>query len=159
MGSSLIGVTKALIVLLFAALVGCQTLLVPMIAAGLARTAPEFSELQAPGILLVAALLASGQVILVCVWRLLTFVFHDTVFAPQSFRWVDAIIASLVVAGVIVVVVGMTVISDAQAGSPFLALMGMLALITLAGLALVVFVMRGLLVQATSLRQEMAEVV
>lgn len=158
MGSSLIGVTKALIVLLFAALVGCQTLLVPMIAAGLARTAPEFSELQAPGILLVAALLASGQVILVCVWRLLTFVFHDTVFAPQSFRWVDAIIASLVVAGVIVVV-GMTVISDAQAGSPFLALMGMLALITLAGLALVVFVMRGLLVQATSLRQEMAEVV
>ncbi|WP_431803250.1 DUF2975 domain-containing protein [Microbacterium sp. bgisy203] len=158
MGSSLIGVTKALIVLLFAALVGCQTLLVPMIAAGLARTAPEFSELQVPGILLVAALLASGQVILVCVWRLLTFVFHDTVFAPQSFRWVDAIIASLVVAGVIVVV-GMTVISDAQAGSPFLALMGMLALITLAGLALVVFVMRGLLVQATSLRQEMAEVV
>lgn len=158
MGSSLIGVTKALIVLLFAALVGCQTLLVPMIAAGLARTAPEFSELQIPGILLVAALLASGQVILVCVWRLLTFVFHDTVFAPQSFRWVDAIIASLVVAGVIVVV-GMTVISDAQAGSPFLALTGMLALITLAGLALVVFVMRGLLVQATSLRQEMAEVV
>ncbi|MCR2783658.1 MULTISPECIES: DUF2975 domain-containing protein [unclassified Microbacterium] len=158
MRSPLVAVTKALIVVLCATVVACQVWMVPMIAAGFATTAPEFAHLETPGIVLVGALLACGEVVLVSVWRLLTFVSRDSVFDAHSFRWVDAIIAAVAAAGVIVVV-GMTVIGDAQAGSPFLALTGTIALVTIVGLALVVLVMRRLLRQATALRQEMAEVV
>lgn len=158
MRSPLIAATKVLIGLLFAAAVACQLWVVPTIAVGLARTAPEFAHLELPGIVLIGALLACGEAVLVCVWRLLTFVSRDSVFDAHSFRWVDAIIAAVGAAGVIVVV-GMTVIGNAQAGSPFLALTGTIALLTIVGLALVVLVMRGLLRGATVLRQEMAEVV
>jgi len=158
MRSPLIAVTKALIVVLFASVAVCQVWAVPTIAAGIARTAPEFAHLEAPGVVLVGALLACAQVVLVCVWRLLTLVSRDSVFDAHSFRWVDAIIAAVGAAGVIVVV-GMAVIGEAQAGSPFLALTGTIALITIVGLALVILVMRKLLRQATVLRQDMAEVV
>jgi len=158
MRSPLIVVTKALIVVMFATVVACQVWVVPMIASGFARTAPEFAHLETPGIALVVALLMCVEAVLVCVWRLLTFVSRGSVFDAHSFRWVDAIIAAIGAAGAILVI-GMTVISDARAGNPFVALMGTIALVTIIGLALVVLVMRRLLRQATVLRQEMAEVV
>ncbi|WES63953.1 DUF2975 domain-containing protein [Microbacter sp. GSS18] len=150
--------TKALIVLLFAAVAACQLWVVPQIAAGFAAAAPEFAALELPGVLMVGALLLCVQVVLVCVWRLLTLAARESIFDAAAFRWVDAIIATVVIAGVLIVA-GMVVIDRAQAGSPFILITGIIALITVAGLALVVVVMRGLLRQATLLRQEMAEVV
>lgn len=158
MRSPLVSVTKGLVVVLFAALVACQLWVVPLIAAGFARTAPEFAGLETPGILLVGVLLACGELVLVCVWRLLTFVAEDTVFDKKSFRWVNAIVAAVAAAGVIVVV-GLSVIGEARAGNPFIVLVGSLVLVALVGLALVILVMRELLQRATMLQEEMAEVV
>lgn len=158
MRGAVIPVTKALIVLLFAAVVACQLWVVPQIAAAFAAAAPEFAALELPGVLMVGALLLCVQVVLVCVWRLLTLAARESIFDAAAFRWVDAIIATVVIAGVLIVA-GMVVIGRAQAGSPFILLTGIIALIAVAGLALVVVVMRGLLRQATLLQQEMAEVV
>ncbi|MEV8271722.1 DUF2975 domain-containing protein [Microbacterium sp. NPDC077184] len=150
--------TKVLIVVLFAAVAACQLWVVPQIAAAVAQAVPEYAALEMPGVLMVGALLLCVQVVLVCVWRLLTLAARETIFDEAAFRWVDAIIVTVVIAGLLIAA-GMVVIDRAQAGSPFVALTGLIALIAVAGLALVVVVMRGLLRQATALRQEMAEVV
>ncbi|MDJ1115327.1 DUF2975 domain-containing protein [Microbacterium dauci] len=158
MRSPLVSATKVIVLALFAALVVCQVWVVPMIASGFARTAPEFAALETPGILLAGLLLACGEVVLVCVWRLLTFVAEDTVFDDKSFRWVNAIVAAVGAAGV-VVVTGLFVIGDARAGSPFVVLVGALLLVVIIGLVLIISVMRELLRRATLLEEQMAEVV
>lgn len=150
--------TKALIVALVAAIVFCQVVFVPMNARSFALAAPEFAALEVPGIIMVDALLVCGQVVLICVWALLSRVAREEIFDTTALRWVDLIIASIVVAGLLVIA-GLVVLTLASAGSPFLALTGLIAVICAAGLALVVVVMRGLLRQATQLRLDLSEVV
>ena len=149
---------KALIVVLFAAIVFEQVAYVPANARSFAQAAPEFAALELPGILLVDALLLCGQVVLVCVWALLSLAAEDRIFDNAAFRWVDIIIGSIAVAGLLIVA-GLVVLDAASAGGPFTALVGLISLICAAGLALVVVVMRGLLRQATQLRQDLSEVV
>jgi hypothetical protein len=150
--------TKALIVVLFAAIVFCQAVLIPINARGFAIAAPEYAALEAPGVIMVDALLLCGQVALICVWALLSRVGREEIFDTTALRWVDAIIGSIVVAGLLVIG-GLVVLGLANAGSPFIALMGLITVICAAGLALVVVVLRGLLRQATQLRQDLSEVV
>nr|WP_260149091.1 DUF2975 domain-containing protein [Microbacterium endophyticum] len=154
----MIQATKVLIGLLFSAVVACQLWVVPQIASAFALLTPEFAALETPGLLMVGALLLCVQAVLVCVWRLLSLAAREAIFDDAAFRWVDAIIVSIVVAGILIIS-GMILIERAQAGSPFIALVGVIALIVVVGLALVVGVMRRLLRQATQLRREMAEVV
>jgi len=142
--------TKALIVILFAAIVFCQVVFVPINATSFALAAPEFAALEVPGIIMVDALLLCGQVVLICVWALLSRVAREDIFDATALLWVDVIITSIVAAGVLVIA-GLVLLSLASAGSPFLALMGVIAVICAAGLALLVVVMRGLLKQATQL--------
>ena len=144
--------TKALIVVLFAAIVFCQAVLIPINARGFAIAAPEYAALEAPGVIMVDALLLCGQVALICVWA------REEIFDTTALRWVDAIIGSIVVAGLLVIG-GLVVLGLANAGSPFIALMGLITVICAAGLALVVVVLRGLLRQAAQLRQDLSEVV
>jgi hypothetical protein len=78
--------------------------------------------------------------------------------SKQSVIWVDALVAILVCAALQLVSVA-AVISGGQAGSPFLALilaMGILALLTIAGITLV---LRSLLRSAIAMRAELDEVV
>ncbi|QKJ19713.1 DUF2975 domain-containing protein [Microbacterium hominis] len=154
----LVLVTKILIVVLFAALLACQVWVVPAVAGGFARTAPEFAALEVPGILLIGALLLCVQVVLACVWRLLTLTARERIFDDAAFRWVDAIIVTVVAADALIVV-GLAVLNGARAGSPIIGVTGIIAVIVATGIALVVVVLRGLLRQATRLTQEMAEVV
>ena len=106
MRDAVIPVTKALIVLLFTVIVVCQFWLVPEIAAGFAQMAPEFAALQLPGVLMVGALLGCVQVVLVCVWRLLTLTAQESIFDDAAFRWVDAIIVTIVMFRTLYVVMG-----------------------------------------------------
>lgn len=158
MRDAVIVATKALIVLLFAVVLLCQVWAVPEIAASFARSAPEFAALRLPGVLMVGALLVCVEVVLVCVWRLLSLTAQNEIFDEAAFRWVDAVIAA-VGAAWLLIIAGLAVLWQAGAGGPAIALAGLLALITAAGLALVVVVMRGLLRSATALRREMSEVV
>jgi len=150
--------TKALIVVLFAALLVCQTVLVPTLAGNAAAYAPEFAGLQVPGIVLTVLLLACVEVVLVCVWRLLSMVAEDSIFARAAFRWVDVIIIA-VLAAVVLVIVGMILIDRAGAGTPLALVGGILAIIVGLGIALLVVVLKELLRQAVQLEQDMSEVV
>lgn len=111
--------------------------------------------LVAIGVLGVATL----QVIAVCIWRLLTMVGLGTVFSQRAFRYVDIIIGAIATASVLML--GTAVVArfanhavpeDAVAPE----LVGLLCGLALAvgGVALLVYVLRTLLVQAVALHAE-----
>ena len=106
------------------------------------------------------------QVIAVCIWRLLTRVRAGTVFSPRSFREVDTVIGAIAAGAVIATIgaVGLAIVNrttqeDVVAPGQVGLVLGF-ALVA-GGVALVVYVMRLLLVQAieldTSARQLRAE--
>jgi hypothetical protein len=103
------------------------------------------------------------QVVIVCIWRLLTLVQRDRIFTTASLRWVDAIVWAFVAAWLLLAVMAGSLIAYLyftpelrDPGTPAL-LIG----ITLIGavLVLLIVVMRDLLRQATSLRADMDEVI
>ncbi len=107
------------------------------------------------GVLIVATL----QVIAVCTWRLLTMVGRGTVFSHAAFRHVDLIIGSVGAAAVLVLAVAVVArfANHATAGDQvapgLVGLISGLALV-IAGVALLVYVMRTLLAQAVALDSE-----
>jgi hypothetical protein len=113
---------------------------------------------RAPGIV-------TTQVILVCVWRLVTMVRAGTVLSEAAFRCVDIVIGAIVAAAVLVFVLAV-VLAPGEAVPPGTILpMGGLGVAVL-GVALIVAVLRRLLgqavardVEATQLQAELAEVI
>lgn len=98
---------------------------------------------------------ATLQVVAISIWRLLTMARRGTVFSPAAFRYVDVVIAAIGVASVLVLAVAV-VARFANHATPgdevapgLVGLICGLALVV-AGVALVVYVMRSLLVQAVS---------
>ena len=107
------------------------------------------------GVLGVACL----QVIAVCVWRLLTMVRRGTVFSHDSFRYVDGVIVAIATGAVLVFCVAV-VARFANHATPgdevapgIVGFICGLALVV-AGVALVVYVLRQLLAQAVALDSE-----
>ena len=102
------------------------------------------------------------QVVAVSIWRLLTMVRRGTVFSTAAFRDVDRVIAAIGTASVLVL--GVAVVARfANHATPgdevapgLVGLICGLALVV-AGVALVVYVMRSLLVQAVSRDAEAQE--
>lgn len=99
------------------------------------------------------------QVIAWCVWRLLTMVGRGTVFSHAAFRYVDLVIGAIVTASVLLVSLAVvarfanhSVPEDAVAPG----LIGLICgfALVVAGVALLVYVMRTLLAQAVALDSE-----
>lgn len=95
------------------------------------------------------------QVVAVCIWRLLTMVGRGTVFSHDAFRYVDIVIGAIGAAAVLVFSVAV-VARFANHATPgdevapgLVGLICGLALVV-AGVALVVYVMRTLLAQAVA---------
>lgn len=105
----------------------------------------------------VALGLACVQVAIVAVWRLVSLVRQNTVFSPASFRWVDLIIAAIVTAAAFVLLAGYVVAEVDDA--PGLILMTAVLALLIAGVGLVVYVQRMLLVQATGFSTELEAVI
>lgn len=111
------------------------------------------------------------QVIGVCIWRLLGMVRRGTVFSRGAFRYVDVVIGSIATGSALVLAVAVVSVvlnrtTDGDVVPPgIVGLMCGIALVV-AGVALVVYVMRTLLVQAVEtaaraehLRSELDEVI
>ncbi|MGC5627728.1 DUF2975 domain-containing protein [Georgenia sp. Z1344] len=102
------------------------------------------------------------QVVVVCIWRLLTLVRRDRIFSSESRRWVDAIVVALAVAWVLVALLAAYVCvlvflgPERDPGVPML-LTGVVVLSALPVLLMVV--MRGLLRQAAGYRAELEGVI
>ena len=104
------------------------------------------------------------QVTAVCVWRLLTMVRKGTVFSHGAFRYVDVIFGAIAVASLLMF--GIAVLLAPGEVAPGVVLLICGASLMIAGVALIVLVLRTLLAQAVTrdaeakhLRSELDEVI
>lgn len=138
-----------------------QVVLLPLVWA-------DFEDEEAWGrLVLVGALgliILAIQVCAVCIWRLLGLVRRGTVFSTAAFRYVNVIICAVTAASALTFVLAVALAPGAAAPG----LVGLLcgAALVLAGVALLVVVMRALLAQAIArdteakaLKSELDEVV
>src|SRR3712207_7646997 len=64
----------------------------------MAADSPELAHLRWPTLLVAVLGLGCVQVVIVCTWQLLTLVEDDRIFSPASMGWVDAIVAAITTA-------------------------------------------------------------
>ncbi|MEI3847858.1 MULTISPECIES: DUF2975 domain-containing protein [Microbacterium] len=158
MSKPVVWALKALLVLFFAVCLMAQVWAIPSLAREVATHFPGTAHLEVVGIVGAVVMVLCAQVVLVCLWRLLSMAAADRVFQAASFRWVDAVIVSL---GVFALLSAVAFVLSGTVGILAPGLVLVLSVATFGSLAamLLVVVMRGLLVKATRLEGEMAEVV
>lgn len=149
---------RVVIVLVFGLGVLGQTVVVPLVARNAVRQFPEAAGLRIPGTLACIALVLCVQAALVCLWRLLSMVAEGDVFRRAALRWVTAVIACAWVATAICAA-SLVVLAAARALPPAVFLLLACGVIGGTGVALLVLVMRGLLLTATGLADELTEVI
>ena len=111
--------------------------------------AADLAEVPLPlGVFLVLGILTI-QVTMVCVWSLLTMVRRGTVFSHAAFRYVDVVIGAVAVASLLTFGLGVT-LAPGEAVAPGIVLLIGGAAVLVAGVALVVLVLRMLLAQAVA---------
>lgn len=150
-------VMRALRVVIGIALTGSVIVQAAIVAAHWSNPQPTgvAVSLSVIGVLGVATL----QIIALCIWRLLTMVGHGTVFSHAAFRYVDLVIKAIGAAAVLTFSIAVVArfANHAVPGDEVApGLVGLLCGVALviAGVALVVYVMRTLLVQAVALDVE-----
>ena len=142
----------------FAATVFAGVRAVPAMYDDWVREAPVSAAARWPVLVVALLVLLCVLVVIVCVWRLLTMVTHDRIFSGAAFRWVDVILWSIAAAWVLLFSAFVYSVGrlDLAAG-PSVALM--LVLVVAAVIGLLMVVMRALLRQATTLREDMEAVI
>lgn len=149
---------KAVIVAMIALLLACQLFMVPGVARQAAESYADLDFLQAPGIVVAVLFLLCVQVVLVCVWRLLSMVRASVIFSDDAFVWVDIILGAIILA-TLLIGVSMATLALSNVASPSVMLLCALGVVVGAGLSLLIVVMRGLLRNARQLQQDLSEVV
>lgn len=165
MGSLMILALRAVLVASIAGSLFVQAVMIPLIARDLNGADPQVLDLRVPFLTLIVLGIVTAQVVMVCVWRLLTMVRQGTVFSYAAFRFVDIIIAAIAVASGLMFLLGV-ILAPGEAVAPGVVLLIGGAAVVIAGVALVVLVMRTLLAQAvardleaTHLKAELDEVI
>ncbi|MGC5040467.1 DUF2975 domain-containing protein [Streptomyces sp. DT190] len=165
MGKLAVAALRAVLVVLLAGSLFVQGVMVPLLAVDMNGLKPEYAYLRTPILVILVLGVVSAQVVLVCVWRLVTMVRRGTVFSPGAFRYVHIVIGAFVSAACLVFALGV-VLAPGEAVAPgVVLLLGGVALAVL-GVALVVLVLRMLLAQAVArdieaarMRAELEEVI
>ena len=163
MGTVIVRALRAVIVALLA---GTLLIQVGMVAAVISGSDPEDGTLPLTALRVITILgMVSAQVVLVCVWRLVSMVRQGTVFSEAAFRYVDGVIGAFVAAALLWFAVT-AVNAPGQRDDPGVTVIMAGVGVAILGVALVVFVMRMLLVQAvardveaTHLRAELDDVI
>ena len=131
----------------------------PVLSGELAQQYPELAWARWPLLAAVIVLILGVQVVLGCVWRLLSMVADDTVFTTAAFRYVDMIVRIVALEAFLLFAVNVFLSYGVNANPPALNL-GTLLLVVAAMLVwLLMLVMRHLLEKATTLREELEQVV
>ena len=147
---------RVLLVLAFAAILLLQVMSVPgTIDYNAEQSSDPFWEY--PLLIVMEVMLICVQVVIVATWKLLGMVRQDLIFSDAAFRWVDLIIGAIAVAWL--VFAGLGVFIFATSDDPGLPLMVSIMLLGGAVLGLLMFVMRALLRQATTLRADLDAVI
>jgi hypothetical protein len=149
MGKLTVRALRVVIVLVLIGSVFVQTVMVPLLAIDL----DEADDVRLPVLVIVVLGIVTIQVTALCVWRLLTMVRTGTVFSPAAFRYVDIVIGAIAVACLLTFALGVTLAPGEDVAPGVVLLIGGLGVIV-AGVALIVLVLRMLLSQAVALDAE-----
>ncbi|TYR64350.1 MULTISPECIES: DUF2975 domain-containing protein [Streptomyces] len=154
MGKLTVRALRAVLVVVLTGTVFVQALMLWVLISG---NDPEDGSLPLTPLRVMTILgIGTAQVAMVCVWRLVTMVRRGTVFSHAAFRYVDAIIGSIVAAALVWFAVT-ALNAPGQRDDPGVTLiMGGVGLAIL-GVALIVLVLRTLLAQAVARDVEAAE--
>jgi hypothetical protein len=148
---------RIFLVLLFGVLVVFQALSLPGQFAHMAEESPELAYLRWPLTAVSVFWVLCVQVVIASTWKLLTLVKNDRIFSEASLAWVDAIVAAIAAAWI--VLLGVFLYFGFKADDPGLPLLLFLMLVGVAAIGLLMVVMRALLRQATTLRTDLAAVI
>ena len=149
---------KVLIGVLLALLLFCQIAVVPAVAAQSAVRYGDVAYLQIPGIIVGVAFLVCVQVVLVCVWRLLSLVREDGIFSERAFADVDVSLGAVGFATLLVLVALVTFLLTGMSTAS-INLLCLLGIVVGLGLTLLIVVLRSLLRKASQLEHDLSEVV
>ena len=154
---ALVVATEVLLGVLFLVGLGAIALL-PALSASVAMSLPEYADLRAPLLAMAIAFTVLGLIAVAMVALLVRRIYCGTMLTRPSLRWVDVLVATFGCA-VVLIIAAFVVISNGQAGSPFLALIQAMACLTLIAVACITLVLRSLLRSAIAMRAELDEVV
>jgi Protein of unknown function (DUF2975) len=166
MGKLTVLVLRAVLAVLLAGSVFVQAVMVPLSATDLREDFDQdLADLRVPILVILVLGVLAVEVVLVCVWRLVTMVRRGIVFSHAAFRYVDVVIGAIVAAALLVFV-SAAVVALGEAVTPGAVLLLGGAGVAVLGVALIVLVLRMLLaqaiardVEATQLRSELDEVI
>ncbi|GGX18271.1 DUF2975 domain-containing protein [Streptomyces chryseus] len=156
MGRLTVLALRAVIVVLLAGSVFVQAVMVPLLADDLKGLDTDFAYLRTPFLVITVLGIVTVQVVLVCVWRLVTMVRRGTVFSHAAFRYVDVVIGAVVAAALLVFALGV-VLAPGEAVAPGVVLLLGGVGVAVLGVALIVLVLRMLLAQAVARDVEAAQ--
>ncbi|MET9831872.1 DUF2975 domain-containing protein [Streptomyces sp. NPDC006385] len=149
MGKLTVLALRAVLALLLAGSVFVQAVMVPLLASDLEGLRPEYAYVRTPLLVIIFLGVVTGQVIVVCVWRLVTMVRRGTVFSHGAFRYVHIVMGAMVAAALLVF--GLAVLlAPGEAVAPGIVLLVCGASVAVLGVALIVLVLRMLLAQAVA---------
>ncbi len=156
MGKLTVLALRAVLVALLAGAAFVQAVMVPLLAIDMEGLKPEYAYLRAPLLVIAVLGVLTVQVVLVCVWRLVTMVRRGTVFSHAAFRYVDIVIGAIVAAALVWFAVT-AINAPGQRDDPGVTLiMGGIG-VAILGVALIVLVLRMLLAQAVARDVEAAQ--
>ncbi|MER6828102.1 DUF2975 domain-containing protein [Streptosporangium sp. NPDC000563] len=165
MGRLTVLALRAVLVVLLAGSVFVQAVMVPLFAVDLEALDADVAYLRAPLLVIVFLGVVTIQVVLVCVWRLVTMVRRGTVFSHAAFRYVHIVIGAITAAALLVFALAV-VLAPGDPVPPGMVLLICGAATAVLGVALVVLVLRMLLAQAVArdveaarMRAELEEVI
>ena len=125
-----------------------QAVMVPLLAIDMEEISPDYAYLRVPLLVIMILGVLTIQVTLVCVWRLLTMVRRGTVFSDAAFRYVDVVTGAVAAASLLTFAFAVLLApTDVAPG-----IVGLIcgAALMIAGVALIVLVLRMLLAQAVA---------
>ncbi|MFJ6392256.1 DUF2975 domain-containing protein [Streptomyces sp. NPDC091972] len=150
MGKQAVLALRAVIVALFGGCVVLQGVLVTLMVRDLSGAGGGGVLPRAAAVMLIVVLgIVCAQTVLWCVWRLSTLVRRGKVFTPSAFRYVDVAGGAFAVAALLLWALGV-VLAPGEAVAPGVVLLIGAVGLGVAGVALVVLVLRILLAQAVA---------
>ncbi|MFB7669033.1 DUF2975 domain-containing protein [Kitasatospora sp. NPDC056138] len=154
MGELTVRALRAVMVVLHAGSVCAQAAMAAMLTGALKEGV--VTEHRVPVLVIVILGVVTVQVVLVCVWRLMTMARHGTVFSSAAFRYVHLVIGAFMAAAILVFALTMVLTSGGGVSPGAVALLGGVCLAVF-GNALIVIVLRALLAQAVARDVEAAQ--
>ena len=148
MGNLTVLALRVVLTGLLAGSVFVQVVMVPLLAIDMQDLRPEYAYLRVPFLAIIVLGIVTIQVSLVCVWRLVTMVRRGTVFSHAAFRYVDVVIGAIAAASLLIFAFAALLAPTDVAPGIVLLVCG--ASLLVAGVALIVLVLRMLLAQAVA---------